>query len=334
LDFLVIRLYKFHWIINFYLLTWAITRYEINFSRISKFFCFAFLIPNLYAIISTLYGYNWISGEILENTRLVGIVQSATYHAHGNGLILMFFLIILFFQFEHFNRKFKILSILAALLMALSIFLTFTRGIWLSLTITTLGFLLIYNRKLFLAGLVAGLVVMSGLYAFSTDFRQRVHHSIQTKSADQERWNLFNVHVKMFQSSPVLGIGYADNLSHTPSTTWEKFGYDPNFINSHAHNQFLNVLATTGILGFIPFMLFYLWFFVTNIKLIRKYKSENKFEHLVLAMACLATQIEFSLANWTDVGFEYTKIRSLILLVWALVFVMWRGNLKVAPIKK
>lgn len=322
------RLYKFHWIINFYLFVWAFCHSDVDFKKWLKFFTFAYLAPNIYSIVTTFYGYDWLTHRTLENYRLVGLLESATYHAHGNGLILIFFFTILFFQFKKLSRTYQILSVLAVIIMALGIFLTFTRGIWLSLSITIAVFLFLHHRKLLITSIVTAAVVVAGLYTYSEKFKDRVEHSIQTKSADQERWDLFRVHLDLIQDSPIVGIGYTNNLSHTPATTWAKYGFPATNTDSHAHNQFLNVLATTGIVGLIPFLLFYFGFFVTNIKLVLKYKFENTSKHYILAIACLMTQLEFLIANLTDVGFEYTKIRSIILLVWALVVVMWKDKIK------
>lgn len=324
------RLYKFHWVINFYLFVWALSHYEINLSKLSKFFAFAFLLPNIYAIASTLAGYNWLSNQTIHNFRLQGLTESATYHAHGNGLILSFFLVILFFQFKKLSTFYRYLSILAVSLMSLGIVMTFTRGILLSLSVSILAFLFFHSRKYFIAGLISGAVLLGGLYSFSDSFRYRFQHTLQTKTADSERWNLLKVHILMFKESPLIGIGYANNLSHTPPETWTKFGFSPDNLNSHAHNQFLNVLTTTGLIGFMPFIVFYFWFFITNLKLVKKYKTNKMTNHYILATACLIAQLEFLIANLSDVGFEYTKIRSLILLVWALVFVLWRDNVKFA----
>lgn len=332
-----LRLLKFTWIANFYLFIWVFSKYEINFTKLAKFFGFAYLIPNIYGIACTFYGYDPIRNKFYDpihkvygQFRLLGLLDSATYHAHANGLLLIFFLIILFFQFKKLSTFYKWLCGFAIVLMASGIFLTFTRGIWLSLTITTLIFLFFHNKKIFIAAILAGVICISGLYTFSESFRGRISHSMNTGNADQERWGLFNVHVEMFKESPLVGIGYANPLTHTPPEVWMKYGYQKIYINSHAHNQILNVMTTTGLLGVIPFLLFYLWFLVTNIRLVKKFKLENNQNFYILSIACLMTQIEFLLANITDIGFEYSKIRSLILLVWALVFCMWQNRLKIA----
>lgn len=327
------RLYRFYWIINFYLLIWAFTRYEINLTKLVKFFSWGFILPNIYAIVCTLYGYDFLRKEAIIGFRLTGLLDSATYHAHANGLIFIFFLVLLFFKFKNLSRFYQSLSLLAAALMGLGIFMTFTRGIWLSLTVTAALFLLFHSRKLFLVALTTGLLILAAAYTTSQNFRSRVEHSMQTKTADEQRWNILKIHWLMIEKSPLLGIGYANNLSHTPPETWKQYGFDyipHEHIDSHAHNQLLNVFATTGLLGLIPFALFYFWFLVMNVKLTLKFKRQNLHSFYVLSVACLAAQLEFFIANLTDVGFEYTKIRSLILLVWALVFCLWQNRIKIS----
>lgn len=320
---------KFTWVINFYLFCWAFSKYEITLTKLLKFFSWAYLVPNIYAIGCTIYGYDPIRDKVYEKGRLLGLLESATYHAHANGLILTFFLVILYYQFKNLNVKYKWLSAFASIAMAMGIFLTLTRGIWLSLAVSVLVFLFIQNRKLFSATLITGLLICGSLYYTSESFRSRVHQSVTTKNGDQERWALFDVHVQLVKESPIVGIGYASPLTHTPPELFAKYGYKT-YIDSHAHNQILNVLATTGVIGLIPFLIFYLWFIKINIYLVRKYRAEKNHIYNVLATACLITQVEFFLANLTDIGFEYAKIRSLILLVWALVFCMWRNKLNLA----
>jgi O-antigen ligase len=324
-----IRLTKFNWIINFYLFAWGLSKYEITLNKLLKFFAWAYLIPNIYALASAFAGYDPIHSKSYNSFRLLGVLESATYHAHTNGLILIFFLVILYFQFTKLTVKYKWLLTIATIVMTASVFLTLTRGIWLSLALSILAFLFVQNRKLFTFTFLAGLATSFTLYFCSSSFNSRVHQSLATKVGDQERWALFDVHVKLVVESPIVGIGYSSPLSHTPPELFAKYGYKT-YIDSHAHNQLLNVLAMTGVLGLIPFLLFNLWFLIINIDLVKKFRAEKNHDYNVLATACLITQVEFFVANLTDIGFEYAKIRSLILIVWALVFCMWRNKLNLA----
>lgn len=138
-----------------------------------------------------------------------------------------------------------------------------------------------------------------------------------------QRINLLKVNLQMWREYPWLGIGHGENLRRNREY-WDRpeWNMPPNYITSHAHNQYVNVLATTGILGFIAFMSFFSFFLIKNIKLLIKASHNKASANYALLFACLWAQIEFWLACLTDVSFEYAKIRALLILVWALVIAL------------
>lgn len=323
-----VRLLKFTWIINLYLFAWAISKINFDFRKMLLFFSAAYLIPNIYALSTFIAKVDWLSGLPIQNSRIIGMVKSSTYHAHANALVLVFFAVIFFFAYSKLSRRLQVITTISFLLMLASTILALTRGIWISLTFTFLFFLFVQNKKLFAAALVVGAIAFTSLLTFSESFQNRVSLSSHTQSSDAERLNLFKVHVFMIKESPLVGIGYANPLSHTKDW-WPKMGLSSDLINSHAHNQLLNVWATTGLIGLIPFMLFYFWFLVKSWQLSKQFKKLGDHPKYVLAMACLMTQVQFIVGNFTDIGFEYAKIRSLILLVWAIVLGLWLNKIKV-----
>ncbi|MGZ3725641.1 MAG: O-antigen ligase family protein [Pseudobdellovibrio sp.] len=142
---------------------------------------------------------------------------------------------------------------------------------------------------------------------------------MNTANTDVERWSLFRANVAMFLDHPLLGVGYGDNVRHVKEY-YDRFGLPESYLISHAHNQYLNVLATTGIAGFLFFCGFYFFYPIWNIKYFFEYRK-NGGEYLALFFALLWMQLEYVLANFTDVGFEYAKIRAIILMCWALLTV-------------
>jgi len=327
------KLIKFNWIINFYILYWSITRIEFNSIQILKFFSFAFVLPNLYAVTTFVFNHNWLTRNELHESRVVGLVNSATYHAHGNALLFTFFSVIFYLNFKYLNLKLKAQATFALILFILSISLTFTRGIWISIVIVGCIFLYMNNKKHLFLALTVGCLVFSSLFKLSSVFNERINHSINTKSSDHLRWNLFKVHIEMIKDSPLLGVGHTDPLNHT-AKWWPNLNLSETYYDSHAHNQFLNVFALTGILGLICFLSFYLWFLIKNIQLFFFYKKNkrNLQSYFYITIACLMVQIEFIIANFTDIGFEYTKIRILILMTWALILALDQKKIKIIDV--
>jgi len=318
------KLINFVWIFSFYTLTWAFSKVKIQPSSLLKVFTLGFLPTNIYALAFYFIGYDWIRHRVIDD-RVIGFVNSATYHAHLNALLITFFCILAYYTLSKKNRLVQALTVFSLLLMASSLFLTYTRGAWISVILSLAIFLLIENRKYFFY-FAAGLgTFFTILFNFSTQFQNRILHSMNTLNADQERWNLIKVHFLMIKESPWFGIGYFDSLTHT-RMWWPKLNLPIDSINSHAHNQILNVFATTGLLGLIPFLLFYLGFFILNIKLVLKLKNNRNSDAYILSVSCLFTQLTFLISNLSDVGFEYAKVRTLILLTWSLVFYLWQDQ--------
>ncbi len=309
---------KFQWIFHLYLWIWAFSKLEFKPLTWLKFYSFAFLVPNIYALISFARGFDLLTGR--DNRRITGLVNSSTYHAHGNVLIFVFFLALTCFYFKKLSQKMQWTLVVALILHFMSIFLTYTRGVWLALAITVFYFMWEYRKKwtlFFGAFLAVGSVLLFNLSGF---FHDRIINTLNTGTVDGERWNLFKANVAMFKDHPLLGIGYGDNMRRAREY-FDRMGLSEDQLISHAHNQLLNVLATTGLVGFVFFAGFYFFYLIQNARLYSQYKKKSG-EYLVLFLGLFWVQLEYVLANLTDVGFEYAKIRALILMCWALLTVM------------
>jgi O-antigen ligase len=308
---------KFVWILNLYVLIYVFQKVQIKEKAFLKFLCFAFLIPNLYALLGYTLGTDPITGR--EADRIIGFVASATYHAHGNAMIFTFFSALLFFNFQKLSFWKKQVVLVAYLIFFFSIFLTFTRGIWISIFVSSviMGFLIHYKKTLRIV--FSTVVVMSIFYFLWPQFKTRINHSFNSH-ANEERINLFKVNVQIWEEYPLLGLGYGENLRRNREY-WDRpeWKMPADYITSHAHNQYLNVMATTGLWGLFFYLSFSFYFLKRNWVLFKKTHYEKSPFRSILVFSCLWAQIQFLLACLTDVSFEYAKIRSLLVIVWALV---------------
>ncbi len=311
---------KFSWILNFYILFYGLQTINVNSLKIIKVLSVGTLLPTLYSLASYIHGVDLITGR--DNVRITGLVNSATYHAHGNAVLFIFLVGTLFFSFKKLNTKWKVFSLISTVLLGLSILLTFTRGIWLSAFISSAIMLFFLDRRKMVKFVLTTLIIAW----LSAQFWPAMDESVDLKSrpgSTGERINFIKLNLQMWQEYPLLGIGYGENIRRCREY-WDKpeWRMPEDYIISHAHNQYLNVLSTTGLFGLFFFSSFFLYFINKNIKLIFKTSSVKTPERWALLITCLWAQIEFALACLTDVSFEYAKIRILILFVWALVVVI------------
>ncbi|MBX3039187.1 MAG: O-antigen ligase family protein [Bdellovibrionaceae bacterium] len=311
---------KFTWIADLYLMTWLFSNARIKARSALIFFCMAFLLPNLYAIYGFIAGVDPITGN--QVLRIVGLVNSATYHAHGNGAVLVFFLTLLTLFTPQLPRRLQFGAWTAMLLMSISLLLTYTRGIWISVTIASLFLFLSLGRRYAMIGIS---VVMGGvltLFALLPSIQNRVIDTFNVAHGDQVRKNLYKVFWEMIKDHPLIGIGYWDQYRQI-ETYWPRIGLPANYFTSHAHNQYLNVLGTTGVLGLFFFLSIVIYFLSLNISL---YRKSTGFAKRAFLLALLVVQIEYYVACVTDVTFEYAKLRAIMLLTWAFLIAIRRDR--------
>lgn len=320
-------LIKFTWMLNIYILVYAFSKMSYDIEKILKIMAVLILPPTIYSLISYYIGVDLITG--IDNSRITGLVNSATYHAHGNAVIFVFFAALLTFVYQKLSRPWLILCLTSFSLLGTSIFLTLTRGIWLSIAVSTIVMVSMIRWKRAIQTLGFLVLLFGVLFMGFSALRERAAIPVSQDGSISQRLDLINVNLQMWREHPWLGIGHGENLRRNREY-WDRpeWNKPPEYITSHAHNQFLNVLSTTGILGFISFMSFFTFFLWKNFKLLRKASHNKTSKNYILLFACLWAQIEFWLACLTDVSFEYAKIRALLIMVWALVIALEKHSEK------
>lgn len=315
------NLKKFTWVLSFYVYIYAFGRSKLKPKQMLWYFSLFFLIPNLYAIVGYLVQFDYITQVVIR--RAIGLVNSSTYHAHANALLFVFFAALLIFYFNRLSRTLKVVGTLSLIIFFFSIFLTFTRGIWISLFLSTLIMTYFVNWKWATAFVVGAVILCAGMYITIPQFRDRLNPANSRESTD-ERANLINVNLQMWHEHPLLGIGYGENQRRLREY-WDQPAWNmpQNYIISHAHNQYLNVLSTTGVFGLAFYLVFHFFFLRKNLVMLKAEKNKKGLRY-ILIFACLWAQFEFIFACVTDVTFEYAKIRALYLMIWALLIAIDR----------
>ncbi len=312
---------KFSWLINIYILIYTFQTLSFNSIKVIQVLSVLSLGPTVYSLISYLNGLDLITNR--DNDRITGLVNSSTYHAHGNAVLFVILVGCLYFSIRKLSRAWMFFSLFSTFLLGLSIFLTFTRGIWISIFASSMMMLFYLDWKKMLKIFLTSVVLFFLAFQYWGKFKERILKT-NVKSND-ERVSLFKLNVQIWKEYPLLGIGYGENLRRNREY-WDRpeWNKPPGYLESHAHNQFLNVLATTGVFGLFFFSLIFGFFFKKNFGLIRKTNQVENPERRAILIICFWAQLEFVIGCLTDVSFEYAKIRALIILVWALLIAIER----------
>jgi O-antigen ligase len=137
-----------------------------------------------------------------------------------------------------------------------ALYLTGTRAAWIGAAAAGVTALLLLERRPGrLASWAAAAVVAAGLFAAAT-------RSSWTR--DQAHGLIWRDTIGLWRSNPVFGVGPGEFHIHFPAAAGEdlkaKWPSD-RFIVNYAHSEPLQVLAETGVAGFLPWALVWVFFF-------------------------------------------------------------------------
>ncbi|MFZ5424855.1 MAG: O-antigen ligase family protein [Patescibacteria group bacterium] len=193
--------------------------------------------PHKFRLASTFFDPNFVGGYIVFHVALV------------------FHLLFNFTKFRHLTVFSKKTLLLFLLIFLLAIFLTFSRSAWLFLAVVIFVFGMYKSKVLFL---------MSLLLAFSAYFavpRVQTRLSGITDPADSASFRLISWQntLTIAKDNLITGVGF--NTFRYVQDDYGYFGVSSFGGNSGAgsDSSFLLVLATTGIFGFVIFLLSYLY---------------------------------------------------------------------------
>ncbi len=178
-----------------------------------------------------------------------------------------------------FNSKIGFYFLLIVVLSTFcGVLLSKTRGVWLALFTAPLITIFLYKRKkavFFLFFLIALFLAVSVINKH--DFMKRVSSivtSMYQKADDPDgstetRFELWKGALLIFQKHPLVGCGLGDYQSSIDALIAENKLNKHTGFTLHAHNIYLQALATCGILGFVLMMMLFLSLITWGIKRIR-----------------------------------------------------------------
>lgn len=259
--------------VKYYLLALlAITPFSYWFEEISKnptrqkkliqYLFIAFFVTTSLASISGMMGVflgiNILKWKFVYADRNGGLAGMLMNYAHN---LCLFQIIVLGFIIykesikEYINTNFLYVVFFINLL---ALYTTYTRGAILAFLVGIPFFFLRKHRKLFLISSVALVVIAAAMYKLGGT-------SFIRPQSDIERTSQWKAAITGFKERPVFGLGY---LNFEKLSIPLKIKYNIEAINfgGHAHSNYFEMLASTGIVGFMFFVLWQLSWFVEMYK--------------------------------------------------------------------
>lgn len=145
----------------------------------------------------------------------------------------------------------------------------------------------------------AGLILLSGLYFVSNDFRDRVsrtgHMFLATESsidyALADRLPIWKTAINMFNAHPVNGVGArAFRKAYQEYAEHDDIWVQQQGMVSHAHHWFLETIAETGVIGLLLFIIAIVRVFTYFYK---NFSQRNQWPFLTALMAVFLPIVSF-----------------------------------------
>ncbi|RJQ25580.1 O-antigen ligase domain-containing protein [Candidatus Parcubacteria bacterium] len=190
-------------------------------------------------------------------------------------------ILILYLLFINLKNKKKVILLSILLLVVFSsLLLTYSRSTYVSFLFAVPAFFIISNKRL-LFGLTI-LLFLFGLFLIPKNIKSEGVDLFRTNSVI-ERINSSKNAFIIFKDSPFLGVGFnAYRYAQEKYGTLSGSNWERTHSGAGVSNSFLFILATTGILGFICYAVF--WRKIFKTVLMMKYSgNETYFKSLILS---------------------------------------------------
>jgi oligosaccharide repeat unit polymerase len=218
-------------------------------------------------------------------------------------LISCILLILLLFKLDVL-KQYKIILFVMYVISIIALFLTGSRGYYISGFITYfLIFSFYYYKtrsvKILVGFILTFFVIISGIFLTNVSLQERIQKtSLTADESITTRFELYHVALLIFKDHPIFGVG--------PSNGGRQFKYfqiasEKLTEYGHLHSIYLNILADFGIIGFILFILIIICLFR---RLIQVYKEQNS----LLALALIFSWISLLIGDTFDVFLSGNRV--------------------------
>ena len=217
-------------------------------------------IATIAGLIGAFWGYNPLKMKEITSFRASGMFGMIMSYAYALSILLTGIFAALV------NRKTINVYVTpwilwsAALINLLGLYFSYTRGATIAF-MAALPFIIYHkNKKLF--GILFGmalilLIVVGSIVATKSTVR---FYRFSGISSELKRMSVYKTVSKMIIEKPVYGVGYR-NVEPMCPVYKTKYNVEGTFCG-HAHNNYLEMLAGTGVMGFVAFMIFlFFWLY-------------------------------------------------------------------------
>jgi O-antigen ligase len=222
-------------------------------------FLIATTLASLSGLIGLFAGYNPLKMKPpCHPSRACGVY--GMYMTYGYGISLF---VILNIGLLYYREKVKEylpawLIVTSLVINSLGLYFSYARGGLLAIFVAIPFFFLKDNLKRFLLIFLSGGLLLGASIFFIPKMNSMF---LKRGGSNDQRISFYKTAFEAFKEKPVVGYGYRNFEPNVPRLK-KKYNISFPSYGGHAHNNFLEHLASTGIIGAIFFLLFHIFWFL------------------------------------------------------------------------
>lgn len=252
---------------------------------------------------------------------LSGMSRANGFYGHpmtlGGWLCIFLPLLLIEFFEKKLLKQYHWLAGLAFCICSAGLVFNATRGAWLAVTIVCTVLLLYYmfKSKRNLAVSIIFIALISTVLVNNPKFMHRLDtiDDFDKYQSNTERILMWQSAWNMFKDHPILGVGLGQYKENYQQKYISPEAKEPQL--SHAHNNFLQMLAENGIVGFVGFAIMFGYIVFKN--LIDWFRTRNAYALMIVsATVCLLLQgfTEYNVGNSAVIKMYWLVLGLLVVL--------------------
>jgi O-antigen ligase len=215
-------------------------------------------IASLSGMSGVFFGVNPLKGTVRWDDRNYGLAGMLMNYAHNLAFFEIVLLGMIFYRDE--VKKYINLNFLYAVFAfnLLGLYTTYTRGAALAFLVAIPFFFFKKNKMKFM--IFSFVLLLFGIGAYNIAGK-----AVIRPASDIERTSQWKAAIVGFKERPVFGLGYL-NFEKMSTSLKKKYHIEAEYFGGHAHSNYFEALASTGIVGFVLFLGWQVFWFMEMFK--------------------------------------------------------------------
>lgn len=310
----------FRWMLGFYIILAATPNISLSdklVNRLSKLL----MVLLISGLAYQYYQYFYVPHPETTDSRFMGFFHNTNHYSLSISLIWAY--LTGWMTVDLVERK-KINKALTCTLIITSMCIlgSMGRSAWMGCGAAAIVCIWVYRKNTALRRTSLGIFLsILTLVAFDVgSTMERIMYSLDfsPNNANSLRLILWKANWAIFKDNLLLGVGYLENIKLLPSY-YSKLNISNVEFYSHAHNQYLQILAGSGVLGLIC----YLGIFICGLTYFyTRFRIGTSLLQKKLALSAILTLVTFLFESFTESPFILREPRNLLMLLIGCTF-MW-----------